>query len=111
MRRLGPGAAAFMLCSMGQAILLFGTGYEIPSVPKCKTACPRQLSLAVSTPLSFALSASLLRDASEGAKMRNHLVRKRPLSHAEMTRLAFIMIAGGWSLALVAIFNRPTGIG
>ena len=43
--------------------------------------------------------------------MRNHLVRKRPLSHAEMTRLAFIMIAGGWSLALVAIFNRLTGVG
>jgi len=43
--------------------------------------------------------------------MRIHLVRKRPLSHAEMTRLAFIMITAGWSVALVAIFNRLTGIG
>jgi len=43
--------------------------------------------------------------------MRNHLVRKRPLSHAEMTRLAFIMIAAGWSVALVAISNRLIGIG
>ena len=80
-------------------------------VPKCKTVRPRRLSPAVSAHLSFAMSASLLRDASEGAKMRNHLVRKRPLSHAEMTRLAFIMIAAGWSVALAAIFNRLTLIG
>src|SRR3974390_1473199 len=80
-------------------------------VPKCKSLCPRRLSPAVSAPLSFAMSASLFRDASEGAEMRIHLIRKRPLSHAEMTRLAFIMIAGGGSVALVAMFNRLTGVG
>src|SRR3974390_3509538 len=58
---------------------------------KCKTVRPRRLSPAVSAHLSFAMSASLLRDASEGAEMRNHLVRKRPLGRAEMTRFDFIM--------------------
>jgi hypothetical protein len=43
--------------------------------------------------------------------MRIHLVRKRPLSHAEMIRLGSVMIAAGWSVALVAIFNRLTSIG
>jgi len=43
------------------------------------------------------MSASLFRDASEEAEMRNHLVRKRPLGHAAMTRFDFIMIAG-WVL-------------
>ena len=60
-------------------------------VPKCKTVRPRRLSPAVSAHLSFAMSASLLRDASEGAEMRIHLVRKRPLGRAEMTRFDFIM--------------------
>jgi hypothetical protein len=52
---------------------------------------------------SFAMSASLFRDASKGAEMRNHLVRERPLGHAEMTRTEFIMLAAGWSTALVAV--------
>ena len=43
--------------------------------------------------------------------MRNHLVRKRPLGHAEMTRMETIVLAAGWSTALVAIFIRPIGIG
>jgi hypothetical protein len=34
--------------------------------------------------------------------MRNHLVRERPLGHAEMTRFESIMLAAGWSTALVA---------
>ena len=34
--------------------------------------------------------------------MRNHLVRERPLGHAEMTRMETIMLAAGWSTALVA---------
>jgi len=87
-----------MLCKMGQEILLFGTGHEIPDVPKCKIICPRRLSPAASAHLSFAMSASLLRDASEGAEMR-------------ITRLEFIMMAAGPSVALVAIFNRLTGTG
>jgi hypothetical protein len=41
--------------------------------------------------------------------MRNHLVRKRPLGHAKMTRLEFIMMAAGPSVALVAVFIRLTG--
>jgi hypothetical protein len=44
------------------------------------------------------MSASLLRDASEGAEMR-------------ITRLEFIMMAAGPSVALVAVFIRLTGIG
>ncbi|HEY6755536.1 MAG TPA: hypothetical protein VI077_12655 [Pseudolabrys sp.] len=43
--------------------------------------------------------------------MRNHLVRERPLGHAEMTRMETIMLAAGWSTALVAVFIRPIGIG
>jgi len=43
--------------------------------------------------------------------MRNHLVRKRRVGHAKMTRLEFIMIAAGPSVALVAVFIRLTGIG
>ena len=43
--------------------------------------------------------------------MRNH-VRERPLGHAEMTRTEFIMLAAGWSTALVVPFIiRLTGIG
>ena len=38
--------------------------------------------------------------------MRNHLVRKRRLDHVEMTRLEFIMMAAGPSVALVAVFIR-----
>ena len=43
--------------------------------------------------------------------MRNHLVRERPLGHAEMTRMEFIMLAAGWSTALMAVFIRLIGIG
>jgi hypothetical protein len=43
--------------------------------------------------------------------MRNHLVRERPLGHAEMTRTEFIMLAAGWSAAFVAVFIRLLGIG
>ena len=43
--------------------------------------------------------------------MRSHLVRKWPLGHAKMTRLEFIMMAAGPSIALVAVFIRLTGIG
>ena len=43
--------------------------------------------------------------------MRNHLVRKRHLGHAKMSRLEFIMMAAGPSVALVAVFIRLTGIG
>ena len=78
-------------------------------VPKCKSLCPRRLSPAVSAHLSFAMSASLLRDASEGAEMRNHLVRKRPLGHAEMTRFDFIMFVAVCSTALVAVLVRLVG--
>ena len=81
-------------------------------VPKCKSVCPKRLSPAVSVHLSsFAMSASLFRDASEGAEIRNHLVHERPLGHAEMTRMEFIMLAAGWSAAFVAVFNRLLGIG
>ena len=55
--------------------------------------------------------AAGVRDASEGAKMRNHLVRERPLGHAEMTRMETIMLAAGWSTALVAVFIQLIGIG
>ena len=43
--------------------------------------------------------------------MRNYLVRERPLGHAEMTRMETIMLAAGWSTALVAVFTRLIGIG
>ena len=56
-------------------------------------------------------AAAGVRDASEGAKMRKHLVRERPLGHAEMTRMETIMLAAGWSTALVAVFIRLIGIG
>jgi hypothetical protein len=39
--------------------------------------------------------------------MRNHLVRERPLCHADM--MQFIMIVAGWSTALVAVFIRFIG--
>lgn len=52
-----------------------------------------------------------VRDASEGAEMRNHLVCERPLGHAATTRMETIMLAAGWSTALVAIFIRLIGIG
>ena len=79
------------------------------TVPKCKTVCPRRLNLAASAPLSFAMSASLFRDASEEAEMRNHLVRKRPLGHADMTRFDFIMFVAVCSTALVAVLIRLVG--
>ena len=56
-------------------------------------------------------TAAGVRDASEGAKMRNHLVRERSLGRAEMTRMETIMLAAGWSTALVAVFIRLIGIG
>ena len=37
--------------------------------------------------------------------------RERPLGHAEMTRMEFIMLAAGWSAAFVAVFIRLIGIG
>jgi len=43
--------------------------------------------------------------------MRSHLVRERPLGHAEMTRMETNMLAAGWSTALVAVFSRLIGIG
>jgi hypothetical protein len=55
------------------------------------------------------MSSSLFRDASEG--VRNHLVHERPLGHAKMTRMEFIMLAAGWSAAFVAVFIRLLGIG
>jgi hypothetical protein len=51
------------------------------------------------------------RDASEKAEMRNHLVRERPLGHAEMTRIEAMMLAAGWSTALLAVLIRFIGIG
>jgi hypothetical protein len=57
------------------------------------------------------MSASLFRDASKGAEMRNHLVHERPLGHAEMTRTETIMLAAGWSAAFVAVVIRLIGIG
>jgi hypothetical protein len=48
------------------------------------------------------MSSSLFRDGSEGVEMRKHLVREQPLGHAEMTRTEFIMLAAGWSTALMA---------
>jgi hypothetical protein len=56
-------------------------------------------------------AAAGVRDASEGVKMRNHLVRERPLCHAEMTRMETIMLAAGGSTALVAVFIRFIGVG
>jgi hypothetical protein len=44
-------------------------------------------------------------------KCVTHLVRERPLGHAEMTRMEAIMLAAGWSTALVAVFIRLIGIG
>ena len=80
-------------------------------VPKCKSTCPQRLSPGVSVHLSsFAMSSSVFRDASEGAEMRSHLVRERPLGHAKMSRTEFIVIAAGWSAALVAVFIRFFGI-
>jgi hypothetical protein len=43
--------------------------------------------------------------------MRNHLVRERPHGRAEITRMETIMLAAGWSTALVAVFIRLFGIG
>ena len=43
--------------------------------------------------------------------MRNHLVRERPLGHAEMARMETIMVAAGRSTALVAFFIQLIGIG
>ena len=43
--------------------------------------------------------------------MRNHLVRERPLGHADMTRMETIMIVAGWNTALVAVFIRLIVIG
>ena len=43
--------------------------------------------------------------------MRNHPVRERPLRDAEMTRMETIMLAAGWSTALVAVFIRRISIG
>jgi hypothetical protein len=40
--------------------------------------------------------------------MRNHLVRERPLGHAEMTRMETIVLAAGWSTALVDLFKHST---
>ena len=57
------------------------------------------------------MSSPVFRDASEGAEMRIHLVRERPLGHAEMTRMEFIMLAAGWSAAFVAVAIRLIGIG
>jgi hypothetical protein len=41
--------------------------------------------------------------------MRNHLVRKRPLGHAEMTRFDFILFAAVCSTALVTVLIRFHG--
>ena len=57
------------------------------------------------------LVAAGVRDASEGDGMRSHLVRELPLGHAGMTRTETIMLAAGWSTALVAVFIRLIGIG
>jgi hypothetical protein len=44
--------------------------------------------------------------------MRNHLVRKAASwSRQDETRLEFIIVAAGLSVALVAVFIRLTGIG
>ena len=50
-------AAGFMLCYVGQGILLFGTALD---VPKCKSICPQPLNPNVSIHLSsFAMSSSV----------------------------------------------------
>jgi len=41
--------------------------------------------------------------------MRNHLVRKRPLCHAKMTRFDFIMFVTVSSTALVTVLIRLVG--
>jgi hypothetical protein len=43
--------------------------------------------------------------------MRNHLVRKAPWPLQNETRLEFLIVAAGLSVALVAVFIRLTGIG
>jgi hypothetical protein len=65
------------------------------------------------------MSSSLFRDASEGAEMRNHLVSqssaaamarpRAPLLARDMTRMEFIMLAAGWSIAFLAVFIRFIG--
>jgi hypothetical protein len=90
---------------------------ERRDVPKCKGICPRGLNPGVSIHLSsFAMSPSLLRGASKGAEMSNHLVSQsfvaamaRPRApswrarHADMTRLEFVGLVAGWSTALVVV--------
>ena len=41
--------------------------------------------------------------------MRNHLVRKRPLGHAEMTRFDFIMFVAVCGTGLVTVLIRLVG--
>jgi hypothetical protein len=43
--------------------------------------------------------------------MRSRLDRERPLGYAELTRMETIMLAAGWSTALVADFIRLIRIG
>ena len=97
----------------GNPVLLDPLAAHAPAagftVPKCKTVCPQRLNLAASAPLSFAMSASLSCDASQGAEMGNHLVRKRPLGRAEMTRFDFIMFVAVCSTALVTVLVRLVG--
>ena len=89
---------------MGQGILLFGT---FKDVPKCKSICPQRLNPGVSIHLSSsAMSSSLFRDTSEGAEMRNHPARKRPLGHADVTRFDFIMLVAVCSTAFVTVLIR-----
>jgi hypothetical protein len=41
--------------------------------------------------------------------MRNHLVRKRPLDHADMTRFDLIMFVAVCSTAFVTVLIRLVG--
>ena len=99
-----------IFCFSGQAM-------KSLDAPKCKSICPHRLNPGVSIHLSSFAMSSLFRDALEGAEMRNHLVSQSglrpamatprvPLLARDMTRIEFIIIAAGWSTALVAVLIR-----
>src|SRR3974390_1472960 len=73
-------------------------------VPKCKIACPPRLSPAVSAHLSFAMSASLFRDALEGEMIvcscnvfSDHQVRSVVAKEARRPRMSEVYSGLGCS--------------
>ena len=84
---------------------------KIPRCPEMQNRLSPAVKPVVSTPSILRDVGVAFRDASEGAEMRIHLVCRWPLGHAKMSRLEFILMAAGPSIALVAVFIRLTGIG